>query len=114
MKEELNIKHANIDNLTSLWQTASMPYRSYFSESKFSYSFINNFNWPNRLWLKQDVNQETNNSIKDKIKSISVQLIVTYFDIYKTNLYKDLDQHGFTKPFEQVGMSLKIGKLQQI
>jgi len=110
MKEELYIINANIDNLTSLWKTASMPYGSYFSESIFSYSYINNSDWPNRLWLNQDVDKEIISSIKDEILSISVPLIVPYWDIYENNLYKDLELQGFTKTFEQVGMSLKIGK----
>jgi len=110
MTEKSNIINANIDNLTSLWQTASMPYRSYFPESTFSYCYIENSDWPNRLWLNQDINQEIIPLIKEKILSISTPLVVPYWDIYENRMYKDLESHGFKKSFEQVGMSLKIGK----
>jgi len=110
MTEKSNIINANIDNLTSLWQTASMPYRSYFPESTFSYCYIENSDWPNRLWLNQDINQEIIPLIKEKILSISTPLVVPYWDIYENRMYEDLESHGFKKSFEQVGMSLKIGK----
>jgi len=110
MKERLNIINANIDNLTSLWKSSSIPFQSYYSDSKFSYCYIENSDWPNKLWLNQDVDQEIIPLIKEKILSISVPLIIPYWDIYENNFSEDLEEQGFTKLFEQVGMSLKISK----
>ena len=58
MKETTNLIQANIENLTSLWQTASEPINSYFKETKFDYSLIEYSEWPNRLWFHEEINKK--------------------------------------------------------
>jgi len=101
-----NIK-SNIQNLTSLWQSVSEPFDSYFSEPDFNYGLIKNSEWPNRLWFDQDINKEKIVLAKEKIASFSTKITIPYWDIYNSNSYEILEQNGFVLKFEQIGMSLK-------
>tara|TARA_B100000809_G_scaffold178239_1_gene175818 strand:- start:4460 stop:5194 length:735 start_codon:yes stop_codon:yes gene_type:complete len=101
-----NIK-LNIENLTSLWQTVSEPFNSYFSETNFDYSLIENSEWPNRLWFNKEINKDTIALAKEKIISTSTNLTIPYWDIYNSNSFELLEQDGFNLKFEQIGMSLK-------
>ncbi|EAR00055.1 GNAT family N-acetyltransferase [Maribacter sp. HTCC2170] len=110
MNEANTLISLNIDNLTSLWKTVSMPYHSYFSESRFDYCFMKDFDWPNRLWFHKDLSQEIISSTKEKIISISATLTIPYWDIYGHKILKSLESEGYVNQFEQVGMSLKLDK----
>jgi ribosomal protein S18 acetylase RimI-like enzyme len=103
----MNIINSNIENLTSLWKTVSEPYSSYFKEQKINYSLIQNSEWPNRLWLDEDINVHNISIIKDKISSASTNLIFPYWDIYDSKSFEILEKNGFVLQFEQIGMSLK-------
>ncbi|WP_298418309.1 GNAT family N-acetyltransferase [uncultured Kordia sp.] len=107
-----NIK-ANIENLTSLWQTASEPFNSYFKEPYFNYSFIKHSDWPNRLWFDQEVTNETVLLAKEKMASISKNLIIPYWDIYNDDSFKIIEKNGFSLKFEQIGMFLKRNQLYE-
>jgi ribosomal protein S18 acetylase RimI-like enzyme len=101
-----NIK-SNIKNLTSLWQSVSEPFDSYFNEREFNYSLIKNSEWPNRLWFDQDVNEEKVLQAKNCLSKSSTNLIIPYWDMYNNGSFKILEQNGFKLQFEQIGMSLK-------
>lgn len=103
----MSIIKLNIENLTSLWQTVSEPSNSYFCETNFDYSFIENSEWPNRLWFNQDINKELIKLAKTKIKATSTNLIIPYWDVYNSNSFKRLEENEFNLKFEQIGMSLK-------
>ncbi|WCO02291.1 GNAT family N-acetyltransferase [Psychroserpens ponticola] len=105
-----NIK-SNIQNLTSLWQTVSKPFNSYFIETNFKYSLIENSEWPNRLWLNQEINKDVITLVKEKLLSISTNLTIPYWDIYNSDSFKILEQNGFILKFEQTGMSLKSSQI---
>ena len=111
MKETTNLIHANIENLTSLWQTASEPVNSYFKETKFDYSLIEYSEWPNRLWFHEEINKNTVALAKEKLLSTATNLTIPYWDIYKSTSFKILEQNGFSIKFEQTGMSLKVEHL---
>lgn len=104
----MNIIEYNINNLTSLWKTVSQPFNSYFTENGFNYSLIKDSEWPNRLWLNEDIDQDKIVLIKEKLASISTSLIIPYWDIYKSNSFKILEENNFKLKFEQIAMSLKI------
>jgi len=106
----MSIIKSNIENLTSLWQTVSEPFNSFFSETDFNYSFIKNSEWPNRLWFNQEINNDIIILAKDKIIATSPSLTIPYWDIYDSNSFKILQQNGFSLKFEQIGMSLKTPK----
>lgn len=103
----MKIITSNIKNLTSLWQTVSEPFNSYFNETDFDYSVIENSEWPNRLWFNQDINKDIITLAKDKIITTSKNLTIPYWDIYNSNSFEILHQNGFKLKFEQIGMSLK-------
>ncbi len=110
----MNIIASNIENLTSLWRVVSEPFGSYFSNTDFNYSLIKKSQWPNRLWLNQDINQHTISLIKEKLSSVSTNLIIPYWDIYNTNSFELLEKNGFNLKFEQSGMALKLNHLTDV
>ncbi len=103
----MNIITSNIKNLTSLWQTVSEPFNSYFSETDFDYSVIENSEWPNRLWFNKEINKDTIALAKEKIIATSTNLTIPYWDIHNSDSFEILEQTGFNIKFEQIGMSLK-------
>ena len=51
----MNNTKINIDNLTTLWKTASAPFQSYFENDFFCYARIQDMQWPNRVWAKNTI-----------------------------------------------------------
>lgn len=102
-----NIK-PNINNLTSLWQQVSEPLNSYFKGNNFYYSYLEISEWPNRLWLNKDIDQKVIDLVKNKLATISDNLIIPYWNIYNNKSYQLLEKNGFELKFDQIGMSLKI------
>lgn len=110
MKEKVNINsiQANIENLTSLWQIASTSHQSYFTSNIVSYGWIENSDWPNRIWYHQDINQEIIDTTKKIIETSPVKLTIPYWNISGGTANKILEENGFKILFEQLGMSLKL------
>ncbi|MFK8036909.1 MAG: GNAT family N-acetyltransferase [Crocinitomicaceae bacterium] len=108
MKNKSNLINQNIQNLTSLWQEASLFSNSFIRSPLFNYTAIEDMNWPNRLWFNKDLDQETILLVKNKILSDFPNLIIPYWDIYDSNSNQLLEQNGFIKLFEQIGMSLEL------
>ena len=110
MKEKVNINsiQANIENLTSLWQIASTSHQSYFTSNIVSYGWIENSDWPNRIWYHQDINQEMIDATKEIIKTSPVKLTIPYWDIPGRTPNTILEDNGFKILFEQIGMSLQL------
>ncbi|NMH86566.1 GNAT family N-acetyltransferase [Flavivirga algicola] len=107
----MNSIKSNIENLTSLWQTVSQPFKAYFEEKGFEYSFVENSEWPNRLWFNKDIDEHLVSLVKNKVRSFSSNMIVPYCDIYKSDSFKLLEQNDFHLKFEQIGMTLKTNSL---
>ncbi len=100
---------ANIKNLTSLWKTAGMPFKSYVEDTDFDYCIVPNSEWPNRLWFNREIkNEKTIQSALDTMTSASTDLVLPWWDLYNQYSYKLLEENGFRKQFEQVGMSLRL------
>jgi len=108
MKTKVNIVKANIDNLTSLWREVSTPFQAYFSHAGFDYSYLENSEWPNRLWFRKHMTRESIPLIKEKLLSVSSALTIPYWHIAGDDLSQRLESAGFSTQFEQVGMSLKL------
>ena len=108
MKEKLKLIDANIENLTSLWKTVSMPFGSYYKNQTFDYCQINDSDWPNRLWFNQEINKRIVEQAIEKLSAIDGTMIVPYWNMYDNNLLENLETAGFTKKFQQIGMSLKL------
>lgn len=104
----MNIKEANINNLTSLWEEAAKPYGAFYSGANFNHCFIENSDWPNRLWFNQPITSEIIATVKEQLLTTPVPLTVALWDLTENETTSDLESYGFTKLFEQIGMSLKL------
>ncbi|RNL83119.1 GNAT family N-acetyltransferase [Sinomicrobium pectinilyticum] len=98
----------NIHNLTSLWKTVSTPFGMYNHEQDFDYAIVPGSDWPNRIWPNRDIPESSIKDIIRIIRSASVKLTLPYWDIYQSETPLLLESHGFTKTFEQVGMSMPL------
>lgn len=111
MKNKEDLIKLNIQNLTSLWQEASQYNNSFVENTLFNYSANEKSNWPSRLWFKNNLNQETVLLAKDNVFSKFPNLIIPYWNIFENNSISVLEENGFKKLFEQIGMSLKVKKI---
>ncbi|WP_271782154.1 GNAT family N-acetyltransferase [Aquimarina algiphila] len=98
----------NINNLTSLWKTASAPFDSRFKNSVFEYCEVKDSDWPNRLWFNQPIDQSSIDMAKKKLSTLSSPLTIPYFNINTKNTYELLEKNDFKLQFEQVAMFLKL------
>lgn len=101
----------NIHNLTSLWKTAGLAFDTYQARPYFDYSYIQETDWPNRLWFHQDLTRETVLAAKLIAKTCPTPLTLAYFDIYNSNSFELLTTEGFELTFEQTAMYLKPRKI---
>jgi len=97
----------NLHNLTSLWKTAALSFDSYQARPLFDLAYIENTQWPNRLWFHQDITKTSLLAAKSILEKTSTQLTIPYFDIYNSNSFELLEAEGFSLRFEQVAMFLK-------
>ncbi len=110
MKETTDLINANIKNLTSLWKTAGISFDSYYKTPDFEYCEIKDSEWPNRLWLDQNITQATIDLIKEKLATTPSIITLPIWNIYDKNEDAILEFNGFKLKFEQVGMSLTLDK----
>lgn len=106
----MNLIAKNKNNLTSLWEEAGKQNNSLIKSPLFNYVAYKDYKWPNKLWFHQDVNLETLIEAK-KVLLYHPNLLISYWDIYKSNATDLLEEQGFVKAFEQTGMSLKLNHL---
>lgn len=110
MKETTNLINANINNLTSLWETVGMSFDSYYKTTDFEYCEIDNTEWPNRLWLHQNITQDIIDLIKEKLATTASSITLPIWKIYNKSEDAILERNGFKVKFDQIGMSLKLSK----
>lgn len=104
-----NLIERNIDNLTGLWKTVSTPSRSYHQKENLEYSKINHSDWPNKLWLRQDISENDAQNAVAILRENS-ELALPYFDIYNNESYKILESKGLAIKSEQMAMALKLNQ----
>lgn len=103
-----DIVKANLDNLISLWKTAGTPFNAYVETPSFSYCRINNSDWPNRLWFKEDVTPGTLQAALDNIGE--GKITIPYWDLYSSGAEEYIVAKGGVKAYEQAGMSIKLDR----
>lgn len=105
--KNINLIKDNIDNLTGLWKTVGTPFLSYHTTDTFEYCKIENSDWPNKLWLREDI---TKNHLLNVVRTMQTNpdLVLPYFDIFESKAYEILDAYGFALKTEQVAMVLKL------
>ncbi|WP_316836993.1 GNAT family N-acetyltransferase [Pedobacter nutrimenti] len=108
MKENYNIIQANLTNLTSIWKQAAELFDSYYMSDDFNYCYIENSDWPNKLWFNGDITESIINEVKEKLFSTPSPLTVSCWNIYDSTSYNLLKEAGFKEKSVQIGMSLKL------
>lgn len=99
----------NIQNLTSLWKSATQPFNTFNEDKNIGYCFIPNSQWPNKIWLKKAHDPNILNDIKLLLKSKLNGLTFSYFDIDSNEQNKMIfENHGFEEASRQFGMSLRL------
>lgn len=101
----------NIHNLTSLWKTATLAFDSYQALPYFDYAYIEDCQWPNRLWFHQDLTKKSVLAAKSILENAPIQLTIPYFDIYNSKSFELLEAEGLEVCLEQVAMFLKPKEL---
>ena len=99
----------NIDNLTTLWKTVATPLLSYHKNDPFQFSQIKNSGWPNRLWFREDITEESSTQIME-IMEKNPGLIIPYWDIFGSNSKSFFEKNGFNIRIQLVAMALKLGE----
>ncbi|WP_438711534.1 GNAT family N-acetyltransferase [Aquimarina muelleri] len=105
MKEISSIIDANIENLTSLWKTASVPFDSYYKTPGFEYCKIKDSDWPNRLWFSRNLKENDIDLVKEIIRSGN--LTIPYWNTKNKNEDVLFLKNHFELKFKQVAMYLK-------
>jgi len=108
MKQSFDIIKSNLNNLTSLWKIAGTPFNAYVETPAFNYCRIENSDWPNRLWFKEDVTPDAMEAALRKL--VPGKTTIPYWDIYNSNADEYIIAKGGVKGSEQAGMSLKMEK----
>lgn len=106
----LDIIQKNFANLTSLWQEVSQPYDAVFHQPEFSYSFIKDAAWPNRLWFHQEVTALVLKQAKERLQNLPQPMVIPSVELFEGRSEKLFAQQGFRVLFEQIGMSLKLNE----
>lgn len=109
----MTIIQANIDNLTSFWQKAASPFDGCFQSNNINYCYLENSDWPNRLWFGQEITENGVDAAKNQLSSIPKSLTIPYWDIHTSTSFRLLEQAGFSEKFAQIGMSLKLQEWPQ-
>ncbi|MEJ2902480.1 GNAT family N-acetyltransferase [Pedobacter panaciterrae] len=98
----------NIKNLITLWEKASSPFNGFFTDEQLSYVRIPNSDWPNRLWLKQQLDESALKEILEIINSSPISLSFSYWDDTESTRYKLIEYSGFEQKSAQIGMSMHL------
>jgi ribosomal protein S18 acetylase RimI-like enzyme len=100
---------ANIENLTSLWKTASEHFQTYYEGDGFAHSSIPDSQWPNRVWTTQkDLKVPLANIIEIMDKN---GLVLSYFDLPTSNNRKEIalmEDKGLSEKGVQHGMAIQL------
>ncbi len=100
-------KNLNIDNLIHLWKLASIPFKAYFNNDSFGYAYIENAQYPNKIWINKPYSEQQIKDIKERLGQHSKYLTLSLFNSenetvnFKENKYLEFK-------FLQYGMSLKL------
>lgn len=110
MKETTNLINENINNLTSLWKTVGRSFDSYSKTTDYEYCEIDKTEWPNRIWLHQNITQDIIDLIKEKLATTTSRITMPIWKFDNKNEDAILERNGFKVKFEQLGMSLELSK----
>ncbi|MGG6231983.1 GNAT family N-acetyltransferase [Tenacibaculum sp. SDUM215027] len=98
---------SNINNLTSLWKTAAAPYQGYRKETSFESAYIENAQWPNRIWTNLSPSENQLKEVQQQMISKNNRFTFSYFTLPNQENNMELDGKIQLKS-TQYGMSLEL------
>jgi predicted acetyltransferase len=98
----------NIENLTSLWKLSLGSGLHTYDHDKISFGWINNSDWPNRIWINGVLTKEILDKVHDKMRNAPLELTFSYFDIQISNEQTSMIEHMLEERSVQHGMQLKL------
>ncbi|MBO6495772.1 MAG: GNAT family N-acetyltransferase [Roseivirga sp.] len=100
----MNLIQENIDNLTSLWQLAGNRCGVFEQNSSYSFSYISQSSWPNRIWLTANIDSTTFNEAITKAKQhgLGISLWDELMEMHQ------LEAEGYKLKLELQGMSMPL------
>lgn len=97
---------SNIENVTRLWSFAAQAFEGYYIADGFSYVFIPNAEWPNKIWLHGAPSAQNLQAIAHLITHNRPELTLIHFDKGETEAIDVLQHNNFKETFFLHGMSL--------
>lgn len=98
----------NINNLTSLWKNVSDPFGAFYSEGSFSHAWLNDSEWPNRIWLNHPADSVNPSQLRLRLMHLGLPLKITIWDVQDDKMMIKIADEGFEHRSTQLGMSLKL------
>ncbi|WP_062060175.1 GNAT family N-acetyltransferase [Aquimarina longa] len=105
----MNTIQLNINNLTSLWEIACEPFKSFYKIDEICYCSIANSEWPNRIWTAKTDIASCLIEVRTIIEDNDETLTFSYFDTKRTE-NKTIVNEGFSIKSVQYGMSLLVAQ----
>ncbi|WP_437824222.1 GNAT family N-acetyltransferase [Tenacibaculum mesophilum] len=98
---------SNINNLTSLWKTAATPYQGYHKETSFESAYIQNAQWPNRIWTNLSPSKNQLKEVQQQMLGEDKYFTFSLFTLSSQENNMELDAKIKLKS-TQYGMSLEL------
>ncbi len=102
----MDLKKANIHNLTNLWKTGGLLAGQYVEEPCYRLSIGESGAWPNKLWFTHQPNMQAMQHIQLKWNLNEISIPIWGEDMSKHELM--LKARGFEEKLTQVAMSLTL------
>lgn len=110
----MDILKSNINNLTHLWKIVSSSFQTYFEKDNYSYCYIHNSQWPNRIWTNTQLNAMVLNDIANEIKTNQSNINFSFFNTANPLDNELLKSLQFTEIGIQYGMSKPLDKKYEL
>ncbi|MFC5046988.1 GNAT family N-acetyltransferase [Aquimarina hainanensis] len=103
------MERKNIDNLVSIWELVGNQFEAYKDSEEYACVFIENSNWPNRLWFKERITKTGIENVENQLKKVGAPMILPFWDLYDIIPSDFFDKKGYTIAFEQIAMYYTLG-----
>tara|TARA_R110000764_G_scaffold26964_3_gene64144 strand:+ start:167 stop:889 length:723 start_codon:yes stop_codon:yes gene_type:complete len=103
----MNNYEPNINNLTALWKVVSSFFPNNFNDQYLECAYIEDSQWPNRIWAKKPLSISHFEETKENLGGIYKKLTFSHFYVAKENSSFNNNQN-FKPKSVQYGMSLSL------
>lgn len=97
----------NIENVTRLWSRAAQAFEHYYAADGFSYGYIPESQWPNKIWLHGTPSGAHLQEITALMAQGLPEMTLVHFDTGAPDVLESLQRGGFKETFFLHGMSLQ-------